>query len=187
MRPEQYIAYSINKMCTEYIVTRWLTLFVFSGMLLYLVYVEDIERDLLGLFLLSFPSLIILISIWNLWVVYGIKRQLRKKTFPFLTAIHRKQLNAVLWIYALHTTYTRKNVSSFSPQTYRRKRNFLVVVLRDGKKIHIKARNERHVRELMAFLVDIFPHAVHGYSEFQKAEAEARIGKRIRNYLWFEF
>jgi ArsR family metal-binding transcriptional regulator len=63
----------------------------------------------------------------------------------------------------------------------------LVVVLSDGKKIHIKARSEQHVGELMRYLAEIFPHAVRGYGFFQKEEVEARIGRRIRNYFWFEF
>lgn len=93
----------------------------------------------------------------------------------------------MLWIYQLNTEYTEKNISSFNLYTRTRKKKYLVAVLADGKKIHIKARNEQHVEELMKFLSGVFPHAVIGYGPYQKADVEARLGKRIRNYFWFEF
>jgi hypothetical protein len=174
-------------MCAEYIIKSWLGLVFFSWGLFHLIYIEEIEFDLVGIFLVAFSGILALISLLSLLVLYSIKRQIKRRAFPLLEAIYRKKSNAVLWIYPLNTTYTKKDYSSFSPHTSTRRKNYLVVVLSDGKKIHIKAKSEQHVEELMQFLSEIFPFALMGYGPFQEADVEARIGKRIRNYFWFEF
>jgi len=174
-------------MCSEYIFKRWLGMVIFGGGLFYLLYVEEIEFDLVGVCLIIFLVLMCLITLINLNVLYRIHKQLKRETFPLLEAIYRKKSKGVLWIYQLNTMYTKKDYTTFSPRISTRRKNYLVVVLEDGKKIHIKARSEQHVEELITFLSDIFPHAVMGYGPYQKADVEVRIGKRIRNYFWFEF
>lgn len=174
-------------MCSEYIIKSWLGLVFFSWALFHLVYIEEIEFDLVGILLVAFSGILCVISLHSLLVLYKIKRQLKRRAFPLLEAIYRKESNAVLWMYQLNTTYTKKDYSSFSPHTSTRRRNYLVVVLSDGKKIHVKAQSEQHVEELMQFLSEVFPFALMGYGQLQKAEVEAQIGKRIRNYFWFEF
>lgn len=174
-------------MCAEYIITSWIGLLFFIGGLLYLFFLEEIEFGLVGIFLVTFLSVLCMFAFGNLFKLYSIQRLLKRKAFPLLEAIYRKKTNAVLWIYELNTTYTKKDYSSFNVHTSIRRKKYLVVVLSDGKKIHIKARNEQQVAELMKFLSEVFSHAVMGYGPYQKAEVEAQIGKRIRNYFWFEF
>lgn len=187
MRPEEYIEFSISKMCSEYIIKSWIGLVLFIGLLFHLLFVEEIELELVGILLVAFFSILCALGLRNLFILYRIQRLLKRKVFPFLEAIYRKKSNAVLWIYQLNTEYTVKNISSFNMYTSTRKKKYLVAVLADGKKIHIKARNEQHVEELMQFLSGVFPHAVIGYGTYQKADVEARLGNRIRNYFWFEF
>jgi hypothetical protein len=174
-------------MCTEYIVTSWIGLLFFIGGLFYLFFYEEIEFGLFGIFLVTCTGVLCIVSLGNLFKLYRIQRLLKRKAFPLLEAIYRKKTNAVIWIYQLNTTYTKKDYYSFNVHTSVRRKKYLVVVLSDGKKIHIKARNEKQVAELMKFLSEIFLHAVVGYGPYQRAEVEARLGKRIRNYFWFEF
>jgi hypothetical protein len=187
MRPKEYIEFSISKMCSEYIIKSWIGLVFFIGTLFYLLYVEEIEFGLVGIFLVAFLGIFCVLALRSLFVLYRIQRLLKRKAFPLLEAIYRKKLNAVVWIYQLDTTYTKKDYSSFNANTSTRRKKYLVVVLSDGKKIHIKARSEEHIAELTKFLSEVFPHAVIGFGPYQEADVEARIGKRIRNYFWFEF
>ena len=93
----------------------------------------------------------------------------------------------MLWIYQLNTTHTINDYTSFTPRISVRRKNYLVVVLADGKKVHFKARSEQHIEVLMKFLSEIFPHALVGYGPYHKADVEARLGRRIRDYVWFDF
>jgi hypothetical protein len=174
-------------MCTEYIITSWIGLVFFLGGLFYLFFVEEIEFGLVEILLVAFLSILCVVALSNLFKLYRIQSLLKRKAFPLLEAIYRKKSSAVFWIYQLNTTYTKKDYSSFNVHTSVRRKKYLVVLLSDGKKIHIKARNEEQVAELMRFLSEVFPHALVGYGPYQKADVEARIGKRIRNYFWFEF
>lgn len=174
-------------MCAEYIITSWIGIVFFLGGLFYLFFVEEIEFGLVGIFLVAFLGILCVVGLRNLFVLYRIQRLLKRKAFPLLEAIYRKKSNAVLWIYQLNTTYTKKDYTSFNVHTSVRRKKYLVVVLSDGKKIHIRARNEEQATELMRFLSEVFSDAVVGYGPYQKADVEARIGKRIRNYFWFEF
>lgn len=174
-------------MCTEYIITSWLGLVFFLSGLCYLFFVEEIEFGLVEILLVAFLSILCVVALSNLFKLYRIQSLLKRKAFPLLEAIYRKNSSAVFWIYQLNTTYTKKDYSSFNVHTSVRRKKYLVVVLSDGKKIHIKARNEEQVAELMRFLSEVFSHALVGYGPYQKADVEARLGKRIRNYFWFEF
>lgn len=174
-------------MCSDYIITSWIGLLFFLGLLSHLFFIEEIGFGLVEIFLVAFCGFLCVVALVKLFVLYRIQRLLKRKAFPLLEAIYRKKSNAVFWIYQLNTTYTKKDYSSFNVYTLVRRKNYLVVVLSDGKKIHIKACNEQHVEELMSFLSEIFSHALVGYGPYQKADVEARIGKRIRNYFWFEF
>lgn len=187
MRPEEYIEFSIRTMCSEYIIKSWTGLVLFLGLLLYLLFVEEIEFGIVGTSLVAFCGILCVLALRNLFVLYSINNLLKRQAFPLLKAIYRKKSNAVLWIYQLNTTYTVKNYTSFIPRISERRKNYIVVVLADGKKIHIKARGQQHTEELMKFLSEVFPHALIGYGPYQKADVEARIGRRIRDYFWFEF
>ncbi len=187
MRPEEQIEFSISTMCSDYIIKSWVGLVLFLGLLLHLFFFEDIEFGIFGVSLVAFCGMICVLALRNLYVLYGIRRLLKRRAFPLLKAIYRKKSNAVLWIYQLNTTYTIKDYTSFSPRISVRRKNYIVVVMADGKKVHIKARSQQEVGELMEFLSEVFPHALMGYGPYQKADVEARIGRRIRDYLWFDF
>lgn len=174
-------------MCAEYLIKSWVAFVFFLGAIFYLVYIEEIEFSPIEIFLVAFSSILCLLALRSLFVLYSIQGQLKRSAFPLLKAIYRKKSNAVVWMYHLNTKYTKKDYSSFSVYTSTRMKNYLVVVLSDGKKIHIKADSEQHCLELLNFLTELFPHAVMGYGPYQEAEVEAQLGKRIRNYFWFEY
>lgn len=174
-------------MCTDYIIKCWVGLVLFLGLLVYLLFFEEIEFGIVGISLVAFCGILCALALRNLFVLYSINSLLKRQAFPLLEAIYRNKSNAVFWIYELNTTYTIKDYTSFTPRISVRRKNYIVVVMEDGKKIHNKARSQQHIGELMKFLSEVFPHALIGYGPYQKADVEARIGRRIRDYFWFEF